>query len=164
MLRFLSVVVAITIGLLTIPAASAAEMRLVGSDANASFVPLGLNKSIVVDLPRDIADVLVANPATASVVVRTKRRVFIIGAALGQTNVYFFDADNQQIGALNITVVPGSPKAPAESNPDAAPANVVAVYRGVVGTEYSCTPTTCIAPQKSDTPAVPQVSININSN
>lgn len=161
MLRLGSVVVAV--GLVTILAAAASEMKLVGSDANASFVPLGLNKSIVVDLPRDIVDVLVANPATASVVVRSKRRVYIIGAALGQTNVYFFDADNKQIGALNISVVPGSPKAPLESNPDAAPANVVAVYRGVVGTEYSCTPTTCIAPHKTDAPASPQVNININN-
>jgi len=161
MLRLWTVVIAA--GLMPALVASAAEMKLVGSDANASFVPLGLNKSIVVDLPRDIADVLVANPATASVVVRSKRRVYIIGAALGQTNVYFFDAGNKQIGALNISVVPGSPKAPPESNPDAAPANVVAVYRGVVGTEYSCTPTTCISPQKSDAPASPQVNININN-
>ena len=161
MLRLGSVVVAV--GLVTILAAAASEMKLVGSDANASFVPLGLNKSIVVDLPRDIVDVLVANPATASVVVRSKRRVYIIGAALGQTNVYFFDADSKQIGALKISVVPGSPKAPAESNPDAAPANVVAVYRGVVGTEYSCTPTTCIAPHKTDAGASPQVNININN-
>jgi Flp pilus assembly secretin CpaC len=106
MLRLWTVVIAA--GLMPALVASAAEMKLVGSDANASFVPLGLNKSIVVDLPRDIADVLVANPATASVVVRSKRRVYIIGAALGQTNVYFFDAGNKQIGALNISVVPMS--------------------------------------------------------
>lgn len=161
MLRLFSVVIAV--GSVGILGASATEMKLVGSDANATFVPLGIHKSIVIDLPRDIVDVLVANPETANVVVRSKRRVYIIGTALGQTNVYFFDVNSRQIGALNISVVPGSPKAPAESNPSASPANVVAVYRGMVGTEYSCTPTTCVAPHKSDAPASPQVNININN-
>src|ERR1700710_2165712 len=43
-------------------------------DRAAQFVPLGVSKSIVVDLPGDIKDVLVADPAIANAVVRTARR------------------------------------------------------------------------------------------
>ena len=61
--------------------------RSIGDEA-AQFVPLGVGKSIVVDLPRDIKDVLVADPKIANAVVRTSRRAYMIGVAVGQTNVY----------------------------------------------------------------------------
>ncbi len=35
-------------------------IQVVGSDASSQFVPLGVGKSVVIDLPRDIKDVLVA--------------------------------------------------------------------------------------------------------
>src|SRR6201996_3406011 len=71
---------------------------------NARFLPLGIGKSIVVDLPGDIKDVLVADPKIANAVVRTARRAYIIGAAVGQTNIVFFDATGQQIAAYDIAV------------------------------------------------------------
>jgi pilus assembly protein CpaC len=67
-------------------------------------VPLGLGKSLVVDLPRDAKDVLVANPAIANAVVRSARRAYIIGVAIGQTNVYFFDSEGRQISGYDIAV------------------------------------------------------------
>src|ERR1700761_977003 len=70
---------------------------------NARFLPLGIGKSVVVDLPGDIKDVLVADPKIANAVVRTARRAYIIGAA-GQTNIVFFDAGGQQIAAYDIAV------------------------------------------------------------
>src|SRR5581483_11816593 len=71
---------------------------------NARFLPLGIGKSIVVDLPRDIKDVLVADPKIADAVVRSSQRAYIIGAAVGQTNIVFFDASGQQIAAYDIAV------------------------------------------------------------
>src|ERR1700709_1700934 len=53
---------------------------------NARFLALGIGKSIVIDLPRDIKDVLVADPKIANAVVRSAQRAYIIGAAVGQTN------------------------------------------------------------------------------
>jgi Flp pilus assembly secretin CpaC len=135
-----------------------AGMHLSSSDATAIFMPLGINKSVVIDLPRDINDVLVTDPKTANAVVRSKRRVFIIGVALGQTNVYFFDADGRQIGALDVAVVNGSPRSPSENNPSALPANVVVVYRGASGVTYSCTPYTCVGADKPDTTAYSQIT------
>jgi pilus assembly protein CpaC len=73
-------------------------------DKAAQFIPLGLSKSIVVDLPGDIKDVLVADPLIANAVVRTARRAYIIGVKVGQTNIYFFDAEGRQLMAFDIAV------------------------------------------------------------
>jgi pilus assembly protein CpaC len=71
---------------------------------NARFLGLGIGKSIVIDLPRDIKDVLVADPKIANAVVRSAQRAYIIGAAVGQTNIVFFDSAGQQIAAYDIAV------------------------------------------------------------
>ena len=68
------------------------------------FLSLGIGKSVVVDLPRDVKDVLVADPKIANAVVRSSQRAYIIGAAVGQTNVVFFDADGQQVASYDIAV------------------------------------------------------------
>src|SRR5215470_11451519 len=72
--------------------------------ANARFLSLGVGKSVVIDLPRDIKDVLVGDPKIANAVVRSAQRAYIIGAAIGQTNIVFFDASGQQIAAYDIAV------------------------------------------------------------
>ena len=71
---------------------------------NARFLALGIGKSIVIDLPRDIKDVLVADPKIANAVVRSAQRAYIIGAAVGQTNIVFFDSAGLQIAAYDIAV------------------------------------------------------------
>jgi pilus assembly protein CpaC len=71
---------------------------------NARFLSLGVGKSIVIDMPRDIKDVLVADPKIANAVVRSAQRAYIIGAAVGQTNIVFFDSAGQQIAAYDIAV------------------------------------------------------------
>jgi len=68
------------------------------------FLALGIGKSVVVDLPRDVKDVLVADPKIANAVVRSSQRAYIIGGAVGQTNVVFFDADGQQVASYDIAV------------------------------------------------------------
>lgn len=71
---------------------------------NARFMALGIGKSVVIDLPRDIKDVLVADPKIANAVVRSAQRAYIIGATVGQTNIIFFDGAGQQIAAYDIAV------------------------------------------------------------
>jgi pilus assembly protein CpaC len=80
------------------------QVEVVGSDANARFIPLGIGKSVVIDLPADIKDVLISDPKIANAVVRTARRAFIIGVAVGQANIFFFDAQGRQIGGFDIAV------------------------------------------------------------
>jgi pilus assembly protein CpaC len=84
-------------------AAPAAPMAADGQ-MNARFLPLGIGKSVVIDLPRDIKDVLVADPKIANAVVRSAQRAYIIGATVGQTNIVFFDSAGQQIAAYDIAV------------------------------------------------------------
>ena len=77
---------------------------MAASEATSRFVPLGIGKSVAIDLPADIKDVLVADPKVANAVVRSSRRVYIIGVAVGQTNIFFFDADGRQIAGFDIAV------------------------------------------------------------
>jgi pilus assembly protein CpaC len=81
-----------------------APLAAVDGQMNARFLGLGVGKSVVVDLPRDIKDVLVADPKIANAVVRSSQRAYIIGAAVGQTNIVFFDSAGQQIAAYDIAV------------------------------------------------------------
>jgi pilus assembly protein CpaC len=76
----------------------------VAGEMNARFLPLGIGKSVVIDLPRDIKDVLVGDPKIANAVIRSSQRAYIIGAAVGQTNIVFFDGSGQQIAAYDIAV------------------------------------------------------------
>ena len=62
-------------------------VRLAAGDPAARFVALGVGKSIVVDLSRDVRDVLVSNPKIANAVVRSSRRAYLIGGEIGQTNI-----------------------------------------------------------------------------
>jgi pilus assembly protein CpaC len=85
----------------------ASDYRVAATSAgqmNARALALGIGKSVVIDLPRDIKDVLVADPKIANAVVRSAQRAYIIGAAVGQTNIVFFDASGQQIAAYDIAV------------------------------------------------------------
>jgi pilus assembly protein CpaC len=75
-----------------------------GSVAKTRFLALGIGKSSIIDLPRDVKDVLVADPKIANAVIRSPQRAYIIGSAVGQTNVVFFDADGQQIAGYDIAV------------------------------------------------------------
>jgi pilus assembly protein CpaC len=68
------------------------------------FLALGVGKSVIIDLPRDVKDVLVADPKIANAVIRSPQRAYIIGSAVGQTNVVFFDSEGQQIAAYDIAI------------------------------------------------------------
>jgi len=80
------------------------NVKVVASEFGSNFVPLGVGKSVVVDLPRDVKDVLVADPKVANAVIRTARRAYLIGVGVGQTNIYFFDAEGRQLAGFDIAV------------------------------------------------------------
>jgi pilus assembly protein CpaC len=75
-----------------------------GGQMKARFLALGIGKSVVIDLPRDIKDVLVADPKIANAVIPSAQRAYIIGAAVGQTNIVFFDSAGVQMAAYDIAV------------------------------------------------------------
>ena len=67
-------------------------------------VVLGRDKSAVIDLPADAHDVLVANPQIADAIVRTRRRIYVIGKQIGQTNVFAFGKNGEQIASIDLNV------------------------------------------------------------
>ncbi len=79
-------------------------IQVAASEATSRFIPLGIGKSVAIDLPADIKDVLVADPKIANAVIRSSRRVYMIGVAVGQTNIFFFDAEGKQIAGFDIAV------------------------------------------------------------
>ena len=67
------------------------------------FIRMGLDKSVVVRLPAEARDVIVGNPDVVDAVVRTKNTAYLFARKTGQTNIFFFDANGQQILSLRIS-------------------------------------------------------------
>jgi pilus assembly protein CpaC len=78
------------------------DLSTAGSAARVLNLPFG--KSAVVDLPADAKDVLVTNPAVADAVMRSRRRISILGVSPGETDAVFFDDAGQRILSLDIRV------------------------------------------------------------
>jgi pilus assembly protein CpaC len=71
---------------------------------NGHFVRIGLNKSIVIRLPANAHDVIVGDPTIVDAVVRSKNTAYLFARATGQTNIFFFDENGQQILNLDLEV------------------------------------------------------------
>lgn len=95
---------------LSVPAgAMAGEAQLVkvdqgGLGLTSRTIVLGLSKAAVVELPVAARDVLVSDPKIVDAVVRTAKRTYLIGLAVGQTNAFFFNDKGRQILNLEIRV------------------------------------------------------------
>ena len=86
-------------------AASQSVVRIAESGPGARrTIKLGLNKALVVDLPEDAHDILVADPTMADAVTRTSRRIYLFGKAVGQTNIFIFGSAGQEIVSLDIEI------------------------------------------------------------
>ena len=92
-------------GLTSMPAQAAdpAAIRSV-SEIEGRVVNLGLNKSMVIDLPEDIRDVLVSNPTVADAIVRNNRKIYLIGMSVGEANVFLFGDGNRQIAHFELVI------------------------------------------------------------
>ena len=75
-----------------------------GDNLDGRPVYLGINKSVVIDLPKPAGDVLVSNPQIADAVLRTSTRLYLIGVELGQASVFLFDTSGGQIASFNVYV------------------------------------------------------------
>lgn len=84
--------------------AAGGTTQVVSTASGTQRIKLGLNKSIVVDLPADAYDILVANPAVADAVTRTARRIYLFGKQVGETNIFVFGANGEQIASLDLAI------------------------------------------------------------
>jgi len=122
--------------------AHAPVIQVAASEATSRAITLGIGKSVAIDLPTDIKDVLVADPKVANAVVRSSRRAYMIGVTVGQTNIFFFDADGKQIAGFDIAVtrdLNGVRAALKQSMPD-SDIRVEGVGDGVVLSGSASTP------------------------
>ncbi len=67
-------------------------------------VKIGLNKSLVVELPRDVRDVVVSNPEFLDAVLHSSRRAYLIGKKLGEGNAFFFDKQGNRILTVEVSI------------------------------------------------------------
>lgn len=79
------------------------KIRKTGSGVSKS-VRLGLNKAIVIDLPKNAHDILVADPSLADAVTRTSRRIYLFGKSVGQTNIFIFGAGGEEIVNIDLRI------------------------------------------------------------
>lgn len=87
-----------------VEASAAGKNAQVTASTATQKIKLGLNKSVVIDLPSDAYDILVANPAVADAVTRTSRRIYLFGKAVGATNIFVFGPNGEQIVSLDLAV------------------------------------------------------------
>ncbi len=87
--------------------ASAAQMDSGGQitgTPSMQRINMGVGKSVIVDLPRDAAEIFVGNPKIVNAVVRSARRLYVIGAAAGQTTIFAMDGNGQTISTVEINI------------------------------------------------------------
>ena len=67
-------------------------------------VLIGLDKSMLIEVPTDLQNVLVSNPEVVDAVVQTSRQVYLIAKKPGSSNAFLIGPDGQKILLLEITV------------------------------------------------------------
>ena len=67
-------------------------------------VGVGVGKSIMIQFPTPLKDVLVADPLRMDAIVQSSNQVFLIAKSAGATNAFFFDQNGQQILTLEVTI------------------------------------------------------------
>lgn len=67
-------------------------------------VTVGLDKSMLVEVPTALQNVLVSNPDVVDAVVQTSQQVYLLGKFAGEANVHFMGPDGRKILYLEVTV------------------------------------------------------------
>jgi pilus assembly protein CpaC len=67
-------------------------------------VKVGLGKSVLVEFPREVRDVMVSNPAVIDAVVLSSNRVFLLSKGSGEANAFFFDTSGAQFATIELYV------------------------------------------------------------
>ncbi len=67
-------------------------------------VGMGAGKSLMIQFPTPLKDVLVADPLRMDAVVQSSNQVFLIAKQPGATNAFFFDQNGQQILTLEVAI------------------------------------------------------------
>jgi len=85
-------------------ATDAAIVDTSGGQQDGRFLRLGVAKTAVVKLPVAAKDVIVGESEIVDVVIRNRNTAYLFARKAGQTNVFFFDANGQEILNLDLEV------------------------------------------------------------
>lgn len=80
------------------------RVQMHGGAAVTKSISMSVSKSLLVEFPVKLRDVMVADPDKVDAVVQKSNRVFLIAKGAGQTNAFFFDEAGQLILTLDIAV------------------------------------------------------------
>jgi pilus assembly protein CpaC len=75
-----------------------------GERVAGRLLRVGIGRSVVINLVEEVADVIVSNPEVADAVVRSSRRVFIMGNKAGQASLFLFGRAGNQIASFDLAV------------------------------------------------------------
>jgi pilus assembly protein CpaC len=75
-----------------------------GQQDDPNFLRIGIGKTAVIKLPATVKDVIVGDPQVVDVVIRNRNTAYLFARNASQTNVFFFDANGQQILSLDLEV------------------------------------------------------------
>jgi len=90
-------------------ASSAPHLRIAHNEVGRTqHIQLGVNKSVIIDLPVDAGEVIVSQPGVANAIMRTKTRAVIQGISAGETNIFFLDPRGGGIAVIEISVAQDS--------------------------------------------------------
>ncbi len=67
-------------------------------------ITIGLDKSLLIELPVDLQNVLVSNPEILDAVVQSSRQVYLLAKDAGDANAFFIGPDGQKLVFLEVTV------------------------------------------------------------
>ena len=77
-----------------------------GATPIPSVITMPLHTGELYALPADVRDVLVANADIVDVVIKTPRLAYIFSRAIGNTNIFFLNAEGEQILRLELHIEP----------------------------------------------------------
>ncbi len=67
-------------------------------------IKIGLGKSVLIEFPRDVRDVMVSNPVAVDAVVLSANRVFLLARKIGEANAFFFDVNGDQFATFEVFI------------------------------------------------------------
>lgn len=90
----------------SVPALAQAQITVASSSYGAQRdLDLELNKSMIIDLPAGVAEVIVSQPSVAAAIMRTRTRAIVQGIGGGDTNIFFIDDAGRTIQVLDLRVM-----------------------------------------------------------
>jgi pilus assembly protein CpaC len=67
-------------------------------------VNLGAGRSMMIQFPMELRDIMVSDPEKVDVILQTNDRVFLIAKKPGAANIFFFDTQSNQVATIDVNI------------------------------------------------------------